>query len=278
MLGLSLFSRRTRARTTGLILISAILLASCNKSEDETTCNLDANGLKSEGWNSSELKDLELSFIFLKGPSGVSADIGDVLQLNGISALFFVQGSAIEGNKDQLPILKDQGHLIGNGGYRYQDLTKAEHPVLELRTTDGLITPYVTGNMFLFHAPLKSFNEQSAALYRANGLGKYVGPIFDDTTPSETFRYDEQCWVDNLTPAVCAQQYFDELKRIGKGIVAFNDTQPKSLEMLNELLPQLKTFGFTFVRIDQIPSIRSALTRAGALVDATGSSSCDDYD
>lgn len=279
MLGASLISRPKRAIGLCLGLCLTLSLGACTDSGDqETTCNLSANGLKSEGWGGSELQDKQLSFIFLKGPSAVSADIGDFLQAQGISAVYFVQGAEVEANKSQLAILREQGHLIANGGYRYQDVTQSSHPVLELRTTDALITPYVTSNIFLFYAPLKAFNEQSAALLRANGLGKYVGPIYDDTVPSETFRYDEQCWEEGLSPAACAQQYFDEIKRLNKGIIAFTDTQPKTLELLNELVPQLSAFGFNFARIDQIPSIRTALTRAGALVDATGANSCDDYD
>lgn len=276
MLGGSLFSCRWGMTIS---LGYALSLGACNSSDDqETTCNLSANGLKSEGWDGAELGDKQLSFIFLKGPSAVTSDVGDFLQAQGIAAVFFVQGVSVEGNKNHLATLKEQGHLIGNGGYRYQDVTQTVHPVLELRTADGLITPYVSNNMFLFYAPLKSFNEQAAASFRANGLGKYVGPIHDDTTPSETFRYDEQCWAEGIEPAGCAAQYFDEIKRLGKGIVAFNDTDPRTLELLQELVPQLSAFGFSFARIDQIPSIRTALTRAGALVDETGANSCDDYD
>jgi hypothetical protein len=157
--------------------------------------------------------------------------------------------------------------------------TRTEQPVLELRTTDALITPYVTGNLFLFYAPLKSFDDQTAALLESNGLGKYVGPIKDDSLPSPTFQYDEQCWIEALAPSVCAAQYFTEAQRLGRGVLAFHDTDSRTLVMLQELVPQLKAFGFDLVRLDEIPSVRSALSRAGGQVDqVAGPQACDDYE
>jgi len=49
--------------------------------------------------------------------------------------------------------------------------------------------------------------------------------------------------------------------------------------MLQELVPQLKAFGFDLVRLDEIPSVRSALSRAGGQVDqVAGPQACDDYE
>lgn len=274
----AILSRR-RWKELGLGLSLLFGLAACSQSDSDSSCNAAANGLKSTGWDGQDLNEKQLSFIFLKGPSAATAEIGTFMQFNSAPSAFFVQGSNVEDYTAQLVALRDQGHLIGNSGYRYADITQAAHPVLELRTTDALIRPYITGNMFLFYAPLKVFNEQTSALFRVNRLGKYIGPIKDDTTPSPTFRYDEQCWLDDLTPAACAAQYFDEITRLNRGIVAFTDTQTKTLEMLNQLLPQLTAFGFSFVRLDQIPGIRTALTRAGGQVDqAAGPAACDDYE
>ena len=273
-------AQELRGRSRWAVLLGLALgLAGCGLAAKSKTCNLKAKGLSGRGWNGQELAGGQLALIFLKGPSSVSADIGAYLEAQSIRAGFFVQGSAVEGQEKVLEEIRDQGHLLGNGSYRYQDLTQAEQPVLELRTTDALITPYVTGNLFLFYAPLKSFDDQTAALLESNGLGKYVGPIKDDSLPSPTFQYDEQCWIEALAPSVCAAQYFTEAQRLGRGVLAFHDTDSRTLVMLQELVPQLKAFGFDLVRLDQIPSVRSALSRAGGQVDqVAGPQACDDYE
>lgn len=273
-------AQELRGRSRWAVLLGLALgLAGCGLAAKSKTCNLKAKGLSGTGWNGQELAGGQIALIFLKGPSSVSADIGAYLEAQSIRAGFFVQGSAVEGQEKVLEEIRDQGHLLGNGSYRYQDLTQAEQPVLELRTTDALITPYVTGNLFLFYAPLKSFDDQTAALLESNGLGKYVGPIKDDSLPSPTFQYDEQCWIEALAPSVCAAQYFTEAQRLGRGVLAFHDTDSRTLVMLQELVPQLKAFGFDLVRLDQIPSVRSALSRAGGQVDqVAGPQACDDYE
>ncbi|MFY7928231.1 MAG: polysaccharide deacetylase family protein [Oligoflexus sp.] len=273
-------AQELRGRSRWAVLLGLALgLAGCGLAAKSKTCNLKAKGLSGRGWNGQELAGGQLALIFLKGPSSVSADIGAYLEAQSIRAGFFVQGSAVEGQEKVLEEIRDQGHLLGNGSYRYQDLTQAEQPVLELRTTDALITPYVTGNLFLFYAPLKSFDDQTAALLESNGLGKYVGPIKDDSLPSPTFQYDEQCWIEALAPSVCAAQYFTEAQRLGRGVLAFHDTDSRTLVMLQELVPQLKAFGFDLVRLDEIPSVRSALSRAGGQVDqVAGPQACDDYE
>ncbi len=278
MLGKRVKTCRGRWTALGLSLGLASGLLACRQASDRS-CNFQSNGLKSDGWNGQDLADKELALIFLKGPSKQTSPIGSFLSGLDVKAAFFAQGATIEGNTSELQSLKDQGHLVGNSGYHYADLVQANHPVLELRTTDALITPYITGNQFVFYAPFKSFNEQMSALFRTNGLGKYVGPIKDDTLPSATFQYDEQCWSQELTVAACTQQYFDEIQRLGRGIVAFHDTESKTLELLNLLVPQLSVVGYNFVRLDQIPGVRTALARAGGELDLTGgSASCDDYD
>jgi len=172
-------AQELRGRSRWAVLLGLALgLAGCGLAAKSKTCNLKAKGLSGRGWNGQELAGGQLALIFLKGPSSVSADIGAYLEAQSIRAGFFVQGSAVEGQEKVLEEIRDQGHLLGNGSYRYQDLTQAEQPVLELRTTDALITPYVTGNLFLFYAPLKSFDDQTAAARYRSDLGLYIA-LFD---------------------------------------------------------------------------------------------------
>ncbi len=250
----------------------------CQKASKKVCDWKDSKGLNIAGWTGENLNDKELSLIFLKGPSEVTREIGTFLDDEGIQASFFVQGAAVEAYEKNLEEMAAEGggHLIGNGGYRFRNLTEAKEPVLELRTTDALISPLIFDDKFLFYAPEKSFNQSIATQLKHNGLGKYVGPIKDDTTPSETFRYDEDCWAQGIKPAACAQQYEAEIRRLGRGIIALHDTDPQTLELLKLLLPNIKDAGFSFKRLDQLANISAVLPLQGGDSGAHVKS-CQDY-
>ncbi|WP_141735287.1 polysaccharide deacetylase family protein [Oligoflexus tunisiensis] len=257
----------------------SLALAGCGLVKKGSSCDLTAKNLRAEPWTGVGLPANTLALMFLRGPSDTTADIGDFLEQQGLFASFFVRGSAIEEHGGTLDHLWEQGHLVGNGGFTFTPLTHSHEPIVELRKTDALITPAVTGDMFLFHAPEGAFNQELADLLNHNGLGKYVGPIAADTVPSETFMDDKTCWENDLSVSACAQQYFTEIVRVQKGIIPFHDEDARSLELLATLVPDLTAFGFSFVRLDQIPELRATLAEAGSSLDqVAGGSSCDDYE
>jgi peptidoglycan/xylan/chitin deacetylase (PgdA/CDA1 family) len=256
----------------------SLALAGCGVVKKGSSCDLKAKNLRAEPWTGAGLPANTLSLTFLRGPSETTADIGDLLEQRGIFASFFVKGAAVAGHGADVHHLWKQGHLVGNGSYTFTPLTRSKEPTVEVRKTDALITGDVTGNMFLLHAPEGEFNKGLADLLNQNGLGKYVGPIVPDTVPSETFMDDKTCWENDVSVSVCAQQYFTEIVRLQKGIIPFHDEDARTLELLASLLPDLSAFGFSFVRLDQVPELRSALAEAGSTVDIVAESSCDDYE
>ncbi len=274
----------SRLPITGWVHVGALFsiclgLSSCGLVKRGSSCDLKANHLRAEPWTGADLPDNSLSLVFLRGPSSITGDIGSFLEQRGIQASFFVRGASVEDHKSVLAELREQGHLIGNGGYTFTPLTHSKEPILELRKTDALITPEITGDMFLYHAPDGEFSEELANLLNRNGLGKYFGPIAADTVASETFMDDAGCWNNDLTVAACSEQYFNEIVRIKKGIIAFHDEDSRTLELLDSILPDLQAFGFSFVRLDKIPGLRAALEEQGSQVDAVaGEASCDDYE
>jgi peptidoglycan/xylan/chitin deacetylase (PgdA/CDA1 family) len=257
----------------------SLALAGCGVVKKGSSCDLKAKNLRAEPWTGAGLPANTLSLTFLRGPSDTTADIGEFLEQRGIFASFFVRGAAVEEHRSALHHLWEQGHLVGNGGYTFTDLTHSKEPIVEVRKTDALITEDVTGDMFLLHAPNGEFSDDLAHLLNHNGLGKYVGPIQPDTVPSETFMDDKACWENDISVSACAQQYFTEIVRLQKGIIPFHDDDERALELLATLLPDLSAFGFSFARLDQIPELRATLAEAGSSLDqVAGDSSCDDYE
>ncbi len=269
---------KPKGRLVGSLLLP--LAFSCQKSSEKVCDWSQSKGLSVSGWTGEKLGDKELSLVFLKGPTEYTPEIAELLKEQAIQASFFVQGAAVEEHEAILEELvsEEAGHLIGNGGYRFRNLSEAKEPVLELRTTDALISHFVSESKFFFYAPEKVFNQNIATQFKYNGLAKYVGPIKDDTTPSETFRYDEDCWAQGTSVAACTLQYETEIQRLGRGLIAFHDTSDKTVSLLKTLLPALQSSGYTFKRLDEVTTIAAVLPAASLTSESTGHSSCQDYE
>lgn len=253
-------------------------LSGCGAVEKSPTCNLEGRGLRLSAYTGENLSNLQLSFIFLKGPTATSEKIGYYLEEQSIQATFFVEGHKAEEEEEVLEELAHQGHRIGSGGFSFTALKDAEDPVLELKTADEIIAPFAYGNQFWLYGEPGSIDDDTLNQLNRAGLGKYVGPIHADTG-SALFLSDEQCWEQGVSVATCAEGYFNEIVRLGHGIIPFHDEDPRTLELLEELVPELKAYGFSFNRLDQIPDLRLALTANGATPDAVkGAEVCHDYE
>ena len=253
-------------------------LHACGLARKSNGCNVKANGLKLSGFSGENLGDKQLSLVFLKGPSNSTEAIGELLKGEAVAATFFVKAAEIEGHEAALDKLVEQGHRIATGGYSFTALKSTEDPVIELKAADKLLAPFAFGNQYWLYGETGSLDEKARTQLNSAGLGKYIGPIHADTDGA-AFVDDEKCWEQNLSVSQCTLGYFDEIVRIGHGIVAFHDNDDRSRELLHELLPELIAYGFSFQRLDQIPDLRLALTAAGGIPDAEkGAKVCNDYE
>lgn len=253
-------------------------LSGCGSVEKSATCNLKGDGLRLTPYTGENLSHLQISLVFLKGPGEVSEEIGHYLEEHHVPATFFVKGEEAEKHESVVEHLIEQGHRIGNGGFSFTALKDAEDPVLELRTADEILTPFAYGNQYFLYGEPGSLDHDALTQLKRAGLGKYVGPIHADTG-SALFLEDEECWRQEVAVSTCAEGYFNEIVRLGHGIIPFHDEDPRTLELLEELIPELTAFGFTFQRLDQIPDIRLAITANGGIPDSVkGAEVCNDYE
>lgn len=261
------------------LLFLICIVSACGVFKPNTAQCRGGPGLAAQALTGNSLAGRVLALSFDGGPSQLSAQIGDFLYGNGVRAAFFVRGREIAAEAAQLERLKARGHLIGQQGYSGDILTGVPEPVLELRKTDQLITPYVTGNMFLLRPPAGIFDDDLAAQFNRAGLNKYVGPIgWDLGASSAGFVDDRDCLNQGLAPATCAQIYLERLRMLEHGIVRFASERPAVLEIVQILITKLRDEGFEFVRIDEVPAIRLAIERAGGKPGTiAGPGGCNEY-
>jgi peptidoglycan/xylan/chitin deacetylase (PgdA/CDA1 family) len=260
-------------------MVAVLNLSACESHQLGSICRPGARNVQAAAFSGGDLPEKTLTVALTGGPSEFTSSISNLLRSRNIVGTFFVQGSKAIENTEALAQLREQGHLIGNGSYTGTSLLKTSEPILELRRTDATISPFVSGNVFLLHAPFFAFDGRLARVFNRNGLGKYLGPIAFDTANNENFIDDRSCWEFDLGVDACAQQYLAEIERLQRGIVAFHDNDLRSLQLLETLLPQLTAAEFVFVRMDKVPAVRAFIELSGSTIDQTdGNSACNDYE
>lgn len=262
------------------VLVSVLQVAACGKlaTETEGGCPSPAEGLAEQVIKGSTLDEMQIALSFDNAPTQQTQDVAELLSNKQIGGVFFVVGRQVKGFEGVLTSLHNSGHLIGNQTFSGKKLTAAPLANMEVIRNDGLISPYVVGDMFLLRAPFDAYNKDLATHLNRHGLKKYVGPVSADIVSDSGAAIDTTCWQEALTPGECATRYIEALAAKKKGIVRFTDGTSGLLGLLQELLPALASAGFKTVRLDQVPEIRRALAKRGAKVDTIGGAAgCDDY-
>jgi MYXO-CTERM domain-containing protein len=232
-----------------------------------------------------------LVFTFDDGPGEKTGDISTYLKSEGIRAVFFVNGKAGGPTKDPWPSapasgdailakVAADGHLVANHSATHRDLTTevpANQLIQELAVVDNDIAPYTQPNLLFFRPRYGSWSSAVHSALKNSPMNKYVGPIgWDIGGTSDNYpnaAADWACWQGALdrkgsaTPLQCSNAYIKEIDRVGKGIVLMHDAifiknNPKNggtLEMLKDMVPDLKKKSYTFVRLDEVPDVAIAL-------------------
>ena len=238
------------------------------------------------------MKTLSLSFD--DGPGARTAELSTYLAAQGIAAAFFVNGKMLGAGSTVLQQLVADGHVVANHTQTHASLTgratggaalSAQEIVAEVAQTDALIAPFVQANRFMFRAPYGDFDAQTAAAVDASAMKKYVGPINwdigDHMGPDQAADWD--CWrsaTDGvvLTTQQCGDLYVKEIDSVGRGIVLLHDpyfvdadpAKGATVDMIKYIVPILKTKGYKFVRLDDVPDIATLLPAAPADAGADG--------
>jgi len=236
-------------------------------------------GLASLPLRGDQLADKTLALTFDGGPGATTAAIGDYLYANAVAAAFFVQGSEVPTHEATLKSLKTHGHLVANRGYGDGGPGVAKDPVTDVRKTDELIAPHVSGDMYLLRTGDEGLSEELADRLNAAGLTRYVGPVgWDVGTNGPDFLDDGTCWERGRNADDCAQGYLAEIRAKKRGIVRLHAEDPRSEQLLRVIYPKLKEEGFAFVRLDEVTGVRLALAQSGGTPGTvSGAKGCSEY-
>ena len=222
----------------------------------------------------------QLALTFDDGPDARTGELSTYLKGQGIRAAFFVNGNRLA-NTAILQQLVADGHVVANHTQTHLSLTGVAtgqarpdnaKVIEELTLTDAIIAPFVPGGRFMFRAPFGDFDQTTYDTLQASPMKKYVGHIEWDVGGqyiAGDAAADFACWQDaDITSQACGDLYRKEANAVGKGIVLMHDalyTKPASvnngntIDMVKYLVPLLKTDGFTFIGVDEVPAIAAQL-------------------
>lgn len=266
----------------GLAAGLAIALTGCRFFKTGSSCAT-GPGLSSTELDGSGLQDSQLVLTFDGGPTDATREISDYLYGNLVQATFFVAGKDAERRPDELKLIKERGHLIANLGFSGQPLHEVADPVLEVRKTDELIAPYVTGDMFIFRSPDGALDDAEAKQLNEAGLSRYVGPIrwdIGDTIGAQSSEStsDKDCWDKAISIDDCAERYLKAIRLKKHGIVRLHAERLETSALLKVIVPKLVEEKFTFLRLDAVPAVKQALEQSGGKPGAVGGGAgCHDY-
>jgi peptidoglycan/xylan/chitin deacetylase (PgdA/CDA1 family) len=214
------------------------------------------------------------------GPGPRSRELARYLADQGIRATFFVVGRSAERHPDILAQLRDWGHLVGNHTYSHPGLVSlalsGSDVVAEVARADEVIRPYLSGGVVFFRAPYGNWREKRApggaedravsivaeALNRSGRFPRDVGPINWDISG-----HDYDYWREGAAADACAREYLERVEHAGRGIVLMHDSSEdealrannRTLEVIRLIVPALRKQGYSFVGLDAVPQVRSAV-------------------
>jgi len=206
------------------------------------------------------------------GPGAQTAELGEYLFRQGIQATFFAIGKRAAAAPGTLAELARWGHRVANHTSTHPDLRSlvpdGEAIVREVLDAHAVLAA-AGGGSLLLRPPYGYWSVGVARALNADPrTRRYTGPLYWDVD-GEDWRH----WRDGAPAQACADHYFAEIERKGRGIVLMHDgAAEEDLARVNDtcrmtrlLIPRLLENGYRFIRLDAVPEVRSALGADGHL-------------
>jgi len=225
-----LFEKRYRViLVMALILLVGVAAIISRRSEME---------LRSLPFSPGDTKKIALTFD--DGPvPGATPRILQVLDKKNVKATFFVVGKMVEKYPWLLKQISTEGHDMGNHTYSHRDLTtlSKEDILKELDKTRKLIKEITGKDTYLFRPP----------------GGRYDNKVIVTTTLTG---YKMILWTDYPEDYGCSSSRLIYEKATSKakneGIILLHNGLDATLEVLPEIISELKKEGYKFLTISEL--------------------------
>ena len=184
--------------------------------------------------------EAKVALTFDDGPDEkTTSEILDILEKHQIKATFFCIGNKIEENKDILKRISDNGHLVGSHSWSHPFLFDFNLPgkmAREIEKTDVIIKEITGSRVEFFRPPYGVTNPFLSKAVKKTG----------HTVIGWSLRTFDTMKDGNYV-----------LKKIesrlsGGDIILLHDTNPQTVEILDDIIKIIKKGGMEIVRLDYL--------------------------
>lgn len=168
----------------------------------------------------------------------------DILKEEGVKATFFVVGTQVDKYPEVVQRMVEEGHAVGNHSYRHKDLSKlsASQILAEIRKTDKALEEALGTTPLLFRAPYGAVSDTLKKTLAKHDR-RLVGWTVDTRDWSGTSIADMREMIRN--------------EALPDGIILMHSFGSKhianTVEMLSDVIRDLRELDFSFVTADEIP-------------------------
>ncbi len=187
--------------------------------------------------------DKIMALTFDDGPTLYTPGILDLLKKHGIKATFFCVGHHVKTYPEITQRIYNEGHTIGNHTYSHQNtfgVMTVKEVIEEIESTNQIIYSVVGVRPKLFRPPFGVTNPRIAQAIQTT---KHTVIGWNIRSLDTVFKESETIF-----------------KRVQKklqpgGIILFHDTSQKTITVLEQLLPYVKTQNYSFTTVDRLLQI-----------------------
>lgn len=191
-----------------------------------------------------------VALTFDDGPwPGQTEQVLAILEQRNVPATFFMLGMRVERAPDLARAVVNAGHLVGNHTYWHVDLSTAQPDVAlwEIEATNQLIAQTTGVRPTWIRAP------------GGNLGGPAQGYIAQEGMRHALWNVDPQDWREGKTPEDLAWSVISAA-RPGSVIVLHDGggDQSTTIAALPIIIDGLRSYGYEFVTLDELPEVRAA--------------------
>lgn len=200
-----------------------------------------------------EFPDKTLALTYDDGPGPHTLEIAEFLHDRDIPATFFVVGKHVCARREIVGKIASLGHLVGNHTDTHTPLpefaSEPEKLAKEVIDADREIQQFVGDRTFFLRTPGGCWDSGFAeALNRHTELDKYFGPVNWDIAHGD-YEIGSPRPLKSANPLYtfeeCRQNYLQDIRRKGRGIVLLHDWSADAGELGEELRSKNRTLELT---------------------------------
>ncbi|MFA7192484.1 MAG: polysaccharide deacetylase family protein [Candidatus Paceibacterota bacterium] len=169
------------------------------------------------------------------GPSAQSLDIVKILEVEGVKAIFFINGMKHKAHPEAIKEEYNAGHMIGNHTWSHQNLKKIteEKAKKEIDSNSDLIKKETGSDSLFFRAPYGILSPFAKKHTEEKGMLPFNWS--DSALDWEKSSHDKKVFINNIT------------KSLRPGSIILMHEHTWSRDALPDLITEIKAKGYTFV-------------------------------